>query len=142
ELGTTAEDGTGFLPLSGEVPLVPGAQGGFHVWVKYRVFGLAPGDVKVVRSATRARDGRAILSAVPIVQEIGPASEAGYWECAQAIPSFMCPTPVGVSVRDEAVDLRLELKVGGEATPAAEATARVVPRCRDGDAFCARICSG
>src|SRR5262245_52842378 len=90
-LGTSAIDGSGFFPLTGDQPLVPGAQGGFHVWVKYRVEGMTPGKVKVTRTARRVSDNRLLLTAQPTTQEIGPAGPDGYWELPDPLPSFLCP---------------------------------------------------
>jgi hypothetical protein len=140
ELGGAASDGSGFLPLGGDVALIPGAQGGFHVWLKYRVFQMAPRSVRVVRSARRVSDGRAILDALPVIADIGAPGPEGDWQSPAAMPSFMCPTPIGVQVRDEAVELRLELR-DSDGALLIDGTAEVVPRCL-GDSFCERICSG
>lgn len=125
------------------VELAPGAQGGFHIWLHYRVQGAA-GPVVVKRSAVRvtrsgARDP--VLNAQPS-QMTFLAGEV--FQTEYPIPSFMCPTPLGVNVIDELIELRLRLE-----TPAGvflgERLARVVARCPpEGDpqrAYCQMICS-
>jgi hypothetical protein len=132
ELGGANDDGSGFLALSGDTNLVRGAQGGFHVWLKYRAHGVA-GEVKVVRSAVRS-DGKTVLNALPLAQTISDDFES------DAMPSFMCPTPIGVQVYDQSIELKLELQ--DERGTLAEAAAQIVPRCAQDDDFCRRICGG
>jgi hypothetical protein len=140
-LGTTALDGSGFYPLAGDQPLVPGAQGGYHVWLKYRVQGMAPGSVRVTRTARRVSDDRLLLTTEG-TEELGPADEAtGYWELPRALPSFMCPTPIGVQVRDEAVHFEVVVK-NADGTLLGTGDAEATPRCADGDQHCIQICSG
>src|SRR5262245_18134658 len=90
-LGGTALDGSGFLPLGGDQTLVAGAQGGFHVWLKYRISGMTPQMVRVHRGARRVSDDRLLLTTDGVL-DIGAPSSAGYWELPTAVPSFMCPT--------------------------------------------------
>jgi hypothetical protein len=142
ELGTTALDGTGFDPLVGDQPLVPGAQGGFHVWLKYRVGGMSPGKVTVYRTVRRVSDDKLILRAEGAV-ELGEPGDDGMWELPAALPSFMCPTPIGVQVEDEPVVFDVQVKDAG-GTLLGEGTAEATPRCpTDAQAdFCHRICDG
>jgi hypothetical protein len=141
-LGGTAPDGSGFLPLEGDVVLAPGAQGGFHVWVKYRVSGMPAGPVNLAYTARRSRDARLVLTANRY-QELGAPSTDGYWEVPMAIPAFMCPSPVGVQVMDEPMRFKLEM-LGMDGTWFGTGEAEVTPHCPEGDqaTFCARICSG
>jgi hypothetical protein len=138
-VGGAAPNGSGFLPLAGDVSLVPGAQGGFHVWMKFRVSGGAPGITSIAYSVRRISDGRLILNAGGRDLEIGPPGEAGYWEVPGALPAFMCPSPLGVQVQDQPMRLRLEI-----GSPDTAAEAEFTPRCPEGDqaSFCAQICSG
>ena len=141
-LGTTALDGTGFLPLEGDQPLVPGAQGGFHIWLKYRVMGMPVGKVKVHREARRVSDNHLLLT-TDGVQEIGEPGPDGTWELPEPIPSFMCPSPIGVQVQDQPArfELRLESEDG---MPLGEGSAIATPRCPDTaqKQFCEKICAG
>jgi hypothetical protein len=145
ELGTAASDGTGFLPLSGDQTLVPGAQGGFHVWVKWKVEGLSPEKVHAQRTVRRTSDNALILTTEGAV-EVGDPSD-GWWELPSALPSFMCPTPIGVRVQDEEVKFDLVITADDNGEPGAklgETTATATPRC-PGDsemAFCQQICDG
>lgn len=142
--GAPGVDGSGYVPLSGDAVLVPGAQGGFHVWMKYRVSGASPGVFDVSYTVRRTRDARLILTAKRR-QEIGAPSAEGYWELPVAIPAFMCPSPIGVDVRDEPMRFVLEiLAPAPDATLLGSATADVTPHCPDGDhaSFCDEICRG
>ena len=134
-----------------EVELVPGAQGGFHVWLKYRVSGLT-GRVRVSRLADRIGPGDArqrVLTAPSTVLEL-PASPSP-WETPDPIPSFMCPTPIGVSVLDAPIQFQVWMEPAdteGSEPPATLARAAVTlkPHCPPvGDGtrpFCLQICQG
>jgi hypothetical protein len=141
-IGTPAADGTGFLPLQGDQPLVPGAQGGFHVWLSYRVQGMSPGQVTVKRTVRRVSDNRLLLTTSG-VQQVGEAGPDGYWELPAPIPSFMCPTPLGVKVEDQPAVFDLVI-LDASGTVLGEGNAEATPRCpTDGQAaFCQRICNG
>jgi hypothetical protein len=144
QLGGASADGSGFVALEGDVFLVPGAQGGFHVWMKYRVVGAGVEMVRIAYTARRISDGRLILSGGRM-QEIGLGGPEGYWESPSAIPAFMCPSPLGVQVRDEPIRFGLEIftpEPGGRSL--ASGTAEATPHCPEGEqaVFCVRICSG
>jgi hypothetical protein len=141
-LGSAAFDGSGFVPLGGDETLVPGAQGGFHIWIKYRVAGMAPQKVRVQRTARRVSDGALVLTTEG-TQQIGPPSSAGYWELPTALPSFMCPTPIMVNVIDQRIRFELQL-TAEDGTPLADEHGEATVHCPTGDqaAFCQRICSG
>jgi len=140
-LGTAALDGTGFLPLEGDQPLVPGSQGGFHVWLKYRVSGMAPGRVEVKRTVRRVSDDRLLLQADG-TQDLGDEA-VGYWETPNAIPSFMCPSPLGVNIIGERAVFDLVI-LDERGNKLGEASAEATAHCPGGDqaAFCQQICSG
>jgi len=143
ELGTVASDGTGFLPLTGDQPLISGAQGGFHVWLKYRVIGMAAETVTVHREARRVMDHRLVLT-TDGVQDVGAPDANGAWELPQALPSFMCPSPIGVQVMDEAIlfDVEMKLEDGNTIKANAEATPHCPPVGDPQHDFCIRICAG
>ncbi len=142
DLGTAAQDGTGFLPLTGDQTLVPGAQGGFHIWLKYRLRGMGPGRLEVKRTARRVSDDRLLLTADGTV-DVGDPGPDGYWEIPNAIPSFMCPSPLGVNIIGEATvfDVVILDSAGNEL---AAQTAEATPFCPTDSqaAFCQMICSG
>jgi hypothetical protein len=140
--GATAVDGSGYVALGGDQTLVPGAQGGFHVWLKYRVAGMAPEKVHVHRETHRVSDNALVLLADG-TQEVGAADADGWWELPTALPSFMCPTPIGISVIDQRIVFDVTLTTI-DGAPLAESTAEVTVHCPTGDqaAFCANICSG
>jgi hypothetical protein len=141
-IGGTASDGTGDIVLTDgqEVELVPGSQGGFHVWLRVRASGLAPGPVTVQRIARRTLDEKLVLRATDR-RELDLSADGGWMELTTAIPSFMCPTPVGVSVVGEPV--RFELTVVDDLGFEATGTITLVPTCPAGQlAFCQSICTG
>jgi hypothetical protein len=145
-LGTSSLDGSGFLPLEGDQTLVPGAQGGFHVWVKWKVEGMSPQKIHVKRTVRRTSDNALILT-TEAAQEVGSPDDGGWWMLPTALPSFMCPTPIGISVENQTVkfDLVLSADDNGEpGAPLGETTATATPRCpSDGQQeFCQRICNG
>ncbi|MGZ3439832.1 MAG: hypothetical protein ACXVDD_09955, partial [Polyangia bacterium] len=140
--GAAASDGSGFVPLGGDQTLVPGAQGGFHVWLKYRVAGMAPEKVHVHRETRRVSDDALVLLADG-TQDVGAADDGGWWELPAALPSFMCPTPIGISVIDERMVFDVTLTTL-DGAPLAKSSAEATVHCPTGDqaAFCAHICSG
>ena len=105
ELGTSALDGSGFLPLTGDQTLVPGAQGGFHVWVKWKVEGMSPQKVHAARTVRRVSDGAPILTTETAQRRWGRWRRRVV-EPPSALPSFMCPTPIGISVEDQDGEVR------------------------------------
>jgi hypothetical protein len=141
-LGTAALDGSGYLPLSGDVTLVEGAQGGFHVWLKFRVQGMPPATVIAKHTARRKADGVLVSQGMRSI-DVGGASADGYWETPLAAPTFLCPTPIGVVVRDQTLVFRVELH-DDAGTLVGEGESEATPHCPDGaeSGFCSSICSG
>ncbi|RMH37095.1 MAG: hypothetical protein D6689_21405 [Deltaproteobacteria bacterium] len=143
-IGTARADGTGFVDVApgGDVALVPGSQGGFHVWVNVRVRGAA-GPLVLWRSARRASDGALVLAASRTAVDVPAAAMETWWEPAAAAPSFLCPAPVGIDIDGEPLEFSVELATG-DGDVLGTAAAVWVPRCPDGDlaALCADICSG
>ena len=120
-----------------DVTLVAGAQGGFHVWLRYRVDGLAAGTQRLERTAHRVSDGQLVLRSTGEVT-VQPGSD-GAFEPADPIPMFMCPSPIGLSVIDQPIVFRIAFP---DEQLARELT--LVPHCpTDGSRdFCMRICTG
>lgn len=138
ELGAIDASGQ-FSPIAdgADVTLVAGAQGGFHVWLGYRVTGMASGATRLERWAHRKSDGQLVLRMASTIEIGAPASD-GSWQPADPIPMFMCPSPIGLSVIDQPIVFELEL-------PDAQLSRSVtlVPHCPDAERdFCVRICSG
>jgi hypothetical protein len=142
-LGGTAPDGSGFVALGGDVTLIAGAQGGFHVWVKYRATGMRAETITVTPTARRRSDGRLVLRGAPRFDTIGAVGPDGTWEAPAPLPAFMCPSPIGVRIQDEAILFHLDL-ADAEGVPLGSAEAVATPRCPDGPqaAFCNSICTG
>jgi hypothetical protein len=148
-VGSTSSDRTSFVEVADgdDVPLVSGSQGGFHVWTGLRVRG-ASGTLYLEREARRVSDGELVLRASTVVMELPDHAMADWWErpdgdSGEALPSFMCPTPIGLRVRDEPLRLRAQVLTPDEEL-LAEDEMVFVPRCPEGDEadFCAEICSG
>jgi hypothetical protein len=143
-LGGAAYAGTGFVALQdgADAELIPGAQGGFHVWLSMRVRGAA-GRVYVERQARRVSDDTLVFRGIREVIEIPEEALSDWWQPDSAAPAFMCPSPIGIRVFDEALRLAVELKDVDETTLARDEWT-VVPRCPDGEQaeFCRSICSG
>jgi hypothetical protein len=111
------------------------------VWLKYRVSGMSPGRVEVKRTVRRVSDNRLLLQADG-TQDLGDAAE-GFWETPNAIPSFMCPSPLGVNVIGEPALFDLVI-LDEHGNQLGETTAEATAHCPTGDqaAFCRQICSG
>lgn len=140
-LGTAQTDGTGFVEMPVAAVLTPGAQGGFHVWLSYRVRGTS-GAVKAAHTVRRESDGK-LLSRGERRLEVGGVGEGGWWQSDTATPAFLCPTPLGVSVIDEhaVFEVRLLAEDGSELATQQVKTQLVCPA--DGQAaFCMNICKG
>lgn len=143
-LGGAARVDGAFLPLvdGQDVPLIEGAQGGFHVWMKYRLSGLdEPRHFLVEKRAWRESDGKLVLRAMGSVD-----AGTGDWELPEAMPMFMCPSPIGLRVVDETIVFQVTLTDEEAGAAAAQGQVPLVPRCPttpdDKQAFCLSICSG
>lgn len=142
QLGGADANGTGFHALAGDAELVPGAQGGFHVWLKLRLRGLPQGQrVRIRYDARREADGR-LYSQGERGFDLGGGPE-GLFETPEPIPIFMCPPPLGQRVM--ATPMRFTLTLSSEdGTPLGSAATSFTPRCPTGEQaeFCNRICAG
>ena len=144
EIGTvTGVDGSGFAAVADgtELTLTPGAQGGFHIWVNVRVSGLV-GEHYLEWDARRVADDVLVSRAIPQYLDVSETAMEDWWENPIGMPSFMCPTPLGVKVFDE--ELYFDVRVVDEdEQTVAEDTLLVVARCPDGMQadFCREICS-
>lgn len=144
EVGSAALDGAGFLAVEDgtEVELVPGAQGGFHVWLGMRVRGAA-GRLWIEREARRVSDDALVYRGLAQALDLPEEAQDAWWESPLAAPAFMCPTPVGIQVFDE--ELRFTVRILDDDDQVV-ATDEIVlmPRCPTGDQedFCYVICAG
>jgi hypothetical protein len=116
-----------------ELELVPGAQGGFHVDMSLRVSGFDRSRQVQVDRETRRDDTGDLVATTAFRSDI---DEAGI--LTHEVPVFLCPAPVGISVADEPLEVRVE--VSSDAI--GEASVAFVPRCPSGDQadFCDQIC--
>ncbi len=137
ELG--GEDAGAFTVFPADVQAIPGAQGGFHVGVMYRVTGEALAAVRFEHRVTRVRDGVLVSKGTRIL-DVEPMAAGASWTTADPITIFICPTPVGVDVVNEV--LHFEVKALKNDVVLNQAGADTTLRCPAGDSFCASICSG
>lgn len=139
-VGSAPEAGTGFEAMPGAATLRPGSQGGFHVWVSYRVKGGA-GPYKADHTVRRASDGK-LLSRGERRLELGAAGDDGWRQSEAATPAFLCPTPLGVSAID--VDAVFEVTLFAEGVAVAKQQVKTRLECPTDDqaAFCRQICMG
>src|SRR5688572_22592811 len=141
QVGTADRDGTGFHDVAegADAELVAGAQGGFHVWVNVRVQGAA-GVLGLSREARRVEDEQLVLRALEQPLEVPGDAMTAWWESPRAVPSFMCPTPIGVGVVDRAIRIEVLLLDDADAVLGID-TVTVTPRCPIGqnEAWCRDI---
>jgi hypothetical protein len=141
-VGTAQADGVGFLAIPDftEVDLVPGAQGGFHVWVNVSLHGVA-GPITIEREARREADGELVLRALAQRIDVPEDAMVDWWDNPNAAPAFMCPTPIGLSVIGEPIRINVTIR-GTDDEVLAEESMVVIPRCNLQPEFCQSICSG
>lgn len=127
--------------------LAPGAQGGFHVWVLYRI---GQNDrarkVRIERIADRLAGDGSRQRVLTTSNTLELPNETAY-ESPLPIPSFMCPTPIGVNILDAPLELLVRISESDDAaTLLAEKRVRLQPICPpvgdDQRDFCLRICTG
>ena len=132
-LGTSGEGGA-FAPYTDgqDVTLVEGAQGGFHVWMRYSFDGAPRAEAHLERTAHRVIDDALVLRST---------TEVNMDRLSGPLPMFMCPAPVGLSVIDQPIEF--ELHFTDEAGDLADQRITLVPHCPvENQAFCLRICTG
>lgn len=140
-----------FLDLKDDmqVQLAGGAQGGFHIWTLYRVHGnTIDRRLRVRRMIERlGPGGRRDRILTGEGSEHIPAESP--WELLTPIPSFVCPTPLGVNALDAPLELKVRFEDSTDSTVTlAEAQVRVTAVCPPamaGDTqheFCMSICVG
>lgn len=142
--GTAAFDGSGFVETTSgqDAELVPGAQGGFHVWINFRVT-KTEGALYVERQARRVDNDALILRGQRVRVDVPANAMTDWWQPDFAAPAFMCPSPLGLQVFDTEVSFQVVLS-DDEGEIVAEDEIILTPRCPSGDQhdFCVEICSG
>jgi hypothetical protein len=134
-------DGGALDPLDDgqAVTLVAGAQGGFHVWLAYRLRDVSAGTFILERDATRVSDGAVVLRYRGDVA-VTPDGDGSFTPDGP-VPMFMCPTPIGLSILGVPVAYRLRL-LDGDGHERGSAGVTLVPRCPEDNSACPNICSG
>ena len=122
-----------------DIALAPGAQGGFHVMLEVETRGLGAGSVWLERTATRVSDGAVVLR---YKDELAATPDGdGAW-LSGGIRTFMCPTPIGISIVDVPIAYQMRL-LTDDGSELARAAITLVPRCPTAEQdFCMRICTG
>lgn len=143
-VGSAPQSGAGFVEVQdgADVELVPGAQGGFHVWTSTRLTGTS-GLLFVTREARQVDTGQLVLRAQRVALEVPDAALSEMWESPAALPSFMCPAPIGIRIYDQELAFSVELRDEDDNILADDHIV-VMPRCPEGAQrdFCLDICDG
>ena len=144
EIGSASSDGVGFEPIAdGETAiLVPGAQGGFHVWTGVRVRG-AMGELYLDREARRVSDGLLVSRTLDQYLEVPEAAMEDWWVRESAPATFMCPAPLGVTIFDTELEFTARL-YDADGALIAEDQMVLTPVCPTGEqeATCFQLCDG
>lgn len=147
-IGSAPGDGAGFIAVDDgtDVELIPGAQGGFHVWISARTTDLV-GKYYFRVSARRVADDALVLAGGLRYVDIPETASGASWETESASPAFMCPVPIGISIRDMPIRFTLEVftyEDDPDRKLIASDTLVLVPHCPETDQqeFCINICSG
>jgi hypothetical protein len=139
-----AIDGRGFVSVDdgAEFILAPGAQGGFHIWVNLRLRGVS-GELYVEREARRVIDDELVSRAIRQYVPVPDDALSNWWENPDAMPSFLCPAPLGIQVNDQELVFEVRVTTEDGTVMAADQMSMTV-RCPEGAQaeFCLDICSG
>lgn len=138
EIGTTP-DGLTFKAMPADLELHPGAQGGFHVPISYRVLGRTEPDAVFEHKVRRVKDNVLVSRGT---RSFDVAPDGGVWTPDYEITVFLCPTPVGITVQDEEVVFEVRATRMTSGALLGVGTARTTLRCPAGNSFCASICKG
>jgi hypothetical protein len=149
-LGGGLDDGSpGFVGLTDgqDVPLVAGAQGGFHVYLNVRIeeAAMTPNRSLFIDRRARREDTDQLVSQNRQLITFVEAPESGYFDSERPMLMFLCPAPIGIQVHDKTLSVRVNARVDHNTEELlAEGTVRFTPRCPTGDQeeFCRSICSG
>lgn len=136
QLGVRSDGGSDFQVLPAEVSLVPGAQGGYHVEVRYQVSG-EPTNAVLFTHRAHLTDTGALVSKGTRQFDVLPTG--GAW-LSEPFPIFMCPTPVGVTVTNQNVTIEVTAtSADGGLLGTTSGTTKL--RCGAGQ-YCETICKG
>jgi hypothetical protein len=137
-VGTRSSSGVDdFVTFGAQVPLTPGAQGGYHVETRYQIVGQRLDGV-VFNHTVRLTDGGTLISRGTRRFDVG--DDGGDPWVSEIFPVFMCPTPVGVSVLNEQVTFEITAtSTDGGFLGSANGTTRL--HCDPG-AYCEVVCRG
>jgi hypothetical protein len=143
EMGTGSDVDVGWQPLSasGELPLLPGPQGGYHIYVQVRTTGFCSTDRMVVSWTFRGSpEGPVLRSQQEVLRFIDDG--LGHLVLPHGQPTFVCPSLIaGEPMAGRPLDLEVRVTGspegdGAEPVDTALDHETVVPTCPDGDVTC------
>lgn len=152
-IGTATTSGTDpktlvYAPLQAgaELTLEPGAQGGFHVFMHLQVddFAIAGmGERPLVQRWARRVDTGELVSRASRTHLFVPSDVPGRVQIDGAVPLFLCPTPVGIEVAEQPLELEVQISADQD-SEGVKGKLQFTPRCPEGDQrqFCLNICFG
>lgn len=94
-----------YLPMGAQVVGQSGAQGGFHMYVMYRLPEGGVGNITFQHRARLVSDGT-LVSKGSRMYELGNGPPQP-WTADDPVRVFMCPTPVGVDIVGQAISLEV-----------------------------------
>jgi hypothetical protein len=150
-VGGGPDDGTsGYVELTDgqDVTLVPGAQGGFHVYLNVRVEEKsmnADHALYIDRKARRIDTDQLVSQNRQLASFIPAEQDEALYETEKPMLMFLCPAPIGIQVNDQTLTVKVQaLLHHKDPEPIAEGTIRLTPRCPENTSkdFCLKICSG
>lgn len=131
-LGGTDDDGLRFEVFAPgtERNLVPGSQGGMHVWLSARLRGLCPVDAVIDRRVMDETTGSVYQFARGAAdwRELEP----GLFELSEPIPLILCPEPLRRPVVGRALRVAVTVTATDDDGRRVDAQIPFVPACPEG----------
>ncbi|MEK6607257.1 MAG: hypothetical protein AABZ30_06300 [Myxococcota bacterium] len=123
------------LPDDGTIPLFPGPQGGYHVYLQFRARGLDATSVWIDRRLIDADSGLVLVE----LREARALVDAGDgWRGIESgVQTNLCPSDIpGWALHDRAFDLGVVLTDMDDEARTIETKREIRPSCPDGDDAC------
>jgi hypothetical protein len=111
QLGIPATQMGTFAPFAdgSSHTMVFGSQGGFHVWLQTRVFGVCSSDLTVERAALTA-DGFMVSTRTAVETLVPVAGQAGWSQTVAGEQAYLCPPPPGANLAKGPVQIEVNVK--------------------------------
>lgn len=104
DVGTADLDSFAYMPMTAQVVGQSGAQGGFHVYLMYRLAEGGAGSITFSHQARLASNGTLVSRGSRTFDLGGPQSS---WTSPEPVRVFMCPTPLGVDIVGQALTIEV-----------------------------------